>query len=579
MNRIRAAVAAAISLVTLASCGGAGAPDSPAPAPDGGVRFRDVAAAAGLDVVQVGGGAGVDFIIESLGSGGAWLDHDGDGDPDLYLAEGATPERPREGPPDRLLRNDGDADGDGVPAFTDVTAAAGLGDRLWSFGVAVADYDGDGDPDIYLTNWGPNRLYRNDGDGTFTEIGAAAGVDDGRWGASAIWGDVDRDGDLDLFVVNYVEFDFATVAGRGEPGPGGGPPCTWRDVEVFCGPVGLEPAQNVLFRNDGDADGDGVPAFTDVTRDAGLVTSPAHYGLAALFFDSDDDGDLDLYVANDSVANTYFINRGNGTFEEAGVLSGLAFNEQGHEQASMGIAASDVDGNGRLDLIVTNFSHDHDTLYRNEGGHVFTDISYAAGIGGPSYLPLAWGVAFVDVDHDGREDLFVGHGHVYPQVDERDMGTTFRQRNSLFLGVGDARFEEITDGAGPGLELVKGTRAVLPADADGDGDLDFLLTNLNDTPDLLLNEGAAGNWLQVRLHGAGANRDGIGARVVLEAAGRRQIREMSRTASYAGSTLPVAHFGLGAAAAGRVEVRWSSGRITVRENVQANRTLRIREDE
>jgi hypothetical protein len=539
-----------------------------------------VSAAAGLDVVQVGGGVSVDYIIDSIGAGGAWLDYDGDSDPDLYLAQGTTRERPGQGPPDRLLRNDGDPDGDGVPSFTDVTEQAGLGDTSWSFGVAVADYDNDGDPDLYLTNWGPNRLYRNNGDGTFTEIAAAAGVADERWGVSGVWSDVDRDGDLDLYVVNYIEFDFDDVTARGEPTQGNGLACTWRDVEVFCGPMGLPPAQDVLFRNDGDPDGDGIPRFTDVSGEAGLITQPAYYGLAALFFDSDNDGDADLYVVNDSVANMYFVNRGDGTFEESSLMSGLALNEQGHEQAGMGVAASDFDGDGRLDLAVTNFSHDHDTLYHNEGDNVFTDVSYSAGLGGVSYLTLAWGIAFADLDHDGREDLFIAHGHVYPQVEDRDMGMSFEQRNSLFHSVGDSVFEEITAEAGPGLELVKGTRSVLPADLDGDGDLDLLLTNLNDTPDLLRNESRTHHWLQVRLEGSDSNRDGIGARVIVESGGRRQIREVTRTASFAGSTLPVAHFGLGpSAVVDRLEVHWPSGRTTVRRNIEADRKLLVREQE
>ena len=567
-------------VVTLVAACGETPPVDPhaSPAANGPFLLTDVSEAAVLDVVQVGGGATVDYIIDSVGCGGAWLDYDGDGDPDLYLAQGATRESPRNGPPDLLLRNDGDPDGDGVPSFTDVTTETGVGDRLWSVAVAVADYDNDGDPDIYLTNWGPNRLYRNNGDGTFTEVGAEAGLADPGWGVAAAWSDVDRDGDLDLYLVNYIEFDFERYPGRGEPGLDGGPPCTWRDAEVCCGPHGLEPGRDRLFRNDGDEDADGVPTFRDVTREAGLETPENYYGLAVLFFDADDDGDDDLYVVNDSVTNVFFANRGDGTFEENRLISGLAFNEQGHEQAGMGVAAADFTGDGRLDLAVTNFSHDHDTLYRNDGNQIFTDVSYAAGLGGVSYLTLAWGVAFADIDHDSWEDLFIAHGHVYPQVDERDMGTTFKQRNSLFRHVGDARFEELTDRAGTGLEPVKASRSLLPVDLDGDGDLDFALTNLNDRPDLLRNDGASGHWLQVRLRGSTSNRDGIGARVSIRTGNRSQIRQVTRTASFAGSTLPVAHFGLGRAVmVDRLEVRWPSGKSTVRENVTVDRLLQIDE--
>jgi hypothetical protein len=559
---------------------------SPAPAEGDRARaaaepfhFVDVTAEAGLDRVQVCGGSASDHIIETLGCGGAWLDYDGDADPDLYLAQGADRLHPRNGPPDRLWRNDGDVNGDGVPDFTDVTAQARLGDTLWSFGVAAADYDGDGDPDLYVTNWGPDRLYRNEGDGTFTEIGEAAGVADRRWSVSAAWSDVDRDGDLDLYVTNYVEFDFERYPARGQPGRRGEPPCSWHGIEILCGPRNLEPAFDVLYVNEGDPDGDGIPTFRDGTREAGLRTVEPYFGLAALFFDADLDGDDDLYVANDSQLNLYFINRGDGTFQDASMLSGLAYNEQGHEQASMGLAAGDHDGDGLLDLAVTNFSHDHDTLYHNEGQHTFTDVSYPAGIGARSFFNLAWGNAFVDLDHDGREDLFVANGHVYPEVDQRDTGTTFRQRNSLYHNVDGTRFEEIGERAGPGLQLVKTSRALLPADVDGDGDVDLLVTSLDDTPDLLRNDGAPGNWLAVRLQGTRSNRDGLGALVTIEMEGRRQIRQITRNASFCGSTLPVAHFGLGGGSVvERLEVRWPAGGRSVLEHVGANRQLLIRED-
>ncbi len=541
------------------------------------VWFVDIAKEAGVDVTQLGGGAQGDYIVDTVGAGAAWLDYDGDLDPDLYLAQGAT-EAQRVGPPDRLLRNDGDLDGDGIPHFTDVTEQAGLGDREWSFGVATADYDNDGDTDIHLANWGADRLYRNDGDSTFTELGAAAGVADARWSVSAAWSDVDRDGDLDLYVTNYVEFEFERYPARGQAGRRGEPPCRWRDIEVFCGPRNLEASADAFFRNDGDADGDGVPSFVEATREAGLLTAEPYYGLAALFVDTDNDTDDDLYVANDSQANVYFKNRGDGTFEEAGVIAGLAYNEQGYEQASMGIAAADYDGNDLFDLVVTNFSHDHDTLYRNDGMHTFTDVSYPAGIGSASYFTLGWGVAFADLDHDGWEELVVAHGHVYPQVDDHEAGTTFRQRNGIFRNLGDGHFAEMTAEAGPGFESAGSSRALLPVDLEGDGDLDLLFTSLNGIPRLLRNDGKKGHWLAVRLVGERSNRDGIGARVTVSAAGRRQARQITRSSSFAGSTLPVAHFGLGSSArVDRLEVRWPSGARVVREGIDADRELVIRE--
>jgi len=574
----RRALVLALALAA-AGCGAPPGPTGEAGAARAGpsIRLVDVTRAAGLDVVQLGGDPGADYIIDTIGTGAAWLDYDGDGDPDLYLAQGATRERPA-GPPDRLFRNDREPDDHGVPRFTDVTLEAGLGDTLWSFGVAVADYDNDSDPDLYLLNWGPNRLYRNNGDGSFTEIAREAGVADPHWGVSAAWTDVDRDGDLDLYVANYVEFAFERYPARGQPGRRGEPPCRWRDIEVLCGPRNLEPGPDVFFRNDGDPDGDGIPVFVDATREAGLRLAEESYGLAALFFDADNDGDDELYVANDSLANNYFINRGDGTFEEAALLAGLAFNEQGHDQASMGLATADYDGNGRLDLALTNFSHDHDTLYRNDGPHTFTDVSYAAGIGSPSYFRLAWGNAFADLDHDGWEDLLVANGHVYPQVDEQESGTSFRQRNSLYRNLGDGRFAEITDSAGPGLGSVRSSRALLPADIDADGDLDFLVTNLNERPDLLRDEGIKGHWLEVALVGSRSNRDGIGARVTITAGGRRQTRQISRSASFAASTLPVAHFGLGPERIVELlEIRWPSGSRSVRERIEADRRVVVHE--
>jgi len=565
-------------LVALVSCNEGPSTPTPRPDPTGEpFRFIDIAGRAGLSVVQVGGGPDVDWVIDSVGPGGAWLDYDDDGDADLYLAQGATDESPHAGPPDRLFRNDGDPDGDGVPSFTDVAAQAGLGDTRWSFGVATADYDNDGDTDLYLMNWGANRLYRNNGDGSFTDVATAAGVADEGWGVSATWGDVDRDGDLDLYLVNYVEFAFDRVPARGQVSAAGRT-FVWKDLQVFLGPRGLVAGRDVYFRNDGDADGDGVVTFTDATRQAGLIPPGDSYGLAALFFDADDDGDADLYVANDSLANYFFVNSGDGTFAERGILAGLAYNEQGYEQAGMGITTGDYDGDGLVDLAVTNFSHDHDTLYRNEGNGMFTDASYAAGLGGATYLTLAWGASFADLDQDGWEDLFVAHGHVYPQIEEQAMGLSFRQPNGLYRNLGDGRYEDVSRHAGPGLEPLKSSRAVLPTDLDGDGDLDLVVTGLNETPDLLRNDGAPGHWLQVRLQGTETNRDGIGALVRVDAGGRVHRREVTRTASFAGSVLPVAHFGLGrVASVDRLEIRWPSGRSTVERDVEVDRLVLIRE--
>jgi hypothetical protein len=578
-------VKAALAVVLALGCG-CSSPPPPTPPkaiPANSARepfyLVDVSREAGLDrFYQSTGHEDVDYIIDAKGAGGAWLDYDGDGDPDFFLVQGGHKDGGLEGPPDQLLRNDGDPDGDGVPAFTDVAKRSGLGDRLRSYGAAVADYDNDGDPDIYLTNWGPNRLYRNEGDGTFTEVSEASGVDDEGWGVTAAWGDTDRDGDLDLYVANYVVFEYERYPARGEQPAGDAKPCVWHGMETYCGPRNLEPAADVFFRNDGDPDGDGISSFTEASREVGLTSDERFYSLSAHFFDADGDGDDDLYVANDSVMNNFFVNRGDGTFEDHSVLSGLAFSEQGHEQGGMGIATGDYDGDGRLDVGVTNFSHDHDTLYHNEGDNLFADVSYPVGLGKSSYLTTGFAILFLDLDQDGWEDLLVSHGHVYPQVDDLHDGTTFKQRNGLFRNRRDGTFEDLVDGGGPGMAIVKSSRAILPVDLEGDGDLDLMVTNLSDTPDLLRNDGVVGGWLQVRLEGRSSNRDGIGALVKIEAAGRTQLREVRRTAYWEGSSLPIAHFGLGEAdSVERIEVRWPSGRTSVMEQVEANRRITLQE--
>ena len=560
--------------IAVTGCNGDPAPTAtPAePAP----HFVDIAAAAGLDVVQVSGGADADYIIDSLGAGGAWLDYDNDGDPDLYLVQGATKDAP-EGPPDRLYRNDGDLDGDGVPHFTDVTETAGLGDRNWGVGAAVADYDNDGDADLYVTNWGANRLYRNNGDGTFTDVAAAAGVDGSRWSTSAAWTDTDRDGDLDLYVANYVEFTFERYPARGEL-PANDKPCIWRGVEIFCGPRNLEPAPDRFYRNDGDADGDGIPRFVEATAQAGLVPIEPMYGIAVRAFDADGDGDDDLYVANDSVQNLFFVNQGDGSFVEESILAGVAYSERGTEQAGMGIAVGDYDRNGFVDLAVTNFSHDHDTLYRNDGELLFTDVSFPAGLGTASYFTLGWGIEFLDLDLDGWQDLYVCHGHVYPQIDGRDTGASFRAANGLYRNGGDGTLTSFPGGGGPGMSIKEASRALLPVDLEGDGDLDLLVTHINAPPSLLRNDGERANWLTVGLRGTRSNADGIGARVYAIVGENRQLREIRREASYAGSVLPRAHFGLGQATTiDRVVVRWPSGAISMLTEVEVNRLIVIDE--
>lgn len=534
----------------------------------GGLRFVDATAASGIDARTVNGAPPGEkrWLAEGMGSGAAWLDHDGDGDLDLYLVNGSSFDRPAgAGEPNRLYRNDGGG------AFTDVTDAAGVGHRGWGSGVAVGDHDGDGDPDLYVTNRGPNVLYRNDGDGTFTDVTAVARVGDERFGTSAAFFDADGDGDLDLYVANYME-----------DGPGRVPPrgsaeavtvhCMYKSIPVFCGPLGQTAQQDVFYRNDG------AGRFEEATREAGLWLEKPRYGLGVVTLDYDGDGDQDVYVANDSVVNSLWRNRGDGTFEDVGLTTMSALNADGREQAGMGTAAGDYDGDGRLDLVVTNFAHDLNTLYRNVDGRFFIDESLLAGMG-VTQLSLSWGTGFQDVDLDSDLDLFIANGHVYSEVDAFDLGTRYRQRNHLLVNDGRGRFSERSSRAGPGFAVERSFRGAAFADYDEDGDVDVLVTAMDDRPLLLRNDTVPrGHWLAVRLVGTKGNRDGVGARVTLTAGGRSRVRERHGGGSYLSASDPRLRFGLGAAVrAERIEVRWSSGEREVVENVAADITITLME--
>jgi tetratricopeptide (TPR) repeat protein len=527
----------------------------------GTVRFRDATADSGIDFVNVCGVSSTKdkgWATELLGAGAAWLDFDGDGWLDLYLVNGSAHGR-KVGEPNRLYR------GDGRGRFTDVTAEAGVGDRGWGYGVAVGDIDNDGDPDLYVTNYGPNVLYRNDGDGTFTDITAAAGVGDPLWGASAAFFDMDADGDLDLYVTNYLECGPGKVPRRGES-----PLCAWKGIDVACGPKGLKPFQDVLYRNDGDG------TFTDVTRAAGVWLDEPRYALGVVTADFDNDGDQDVYVANDSVQNSLWLNDGMGRFRDVGVPSMTAYNADGDSQSGMGTDAGDFDGDGWLDLVVTNFSHDLNTVYRNVGGRYFLDDSGTIGLG-VTYLALSWGVGFHDFDADGALDFLVANGHIFPEVDEFDVSTHFRQKNHLLLNVGGGRFADVSDQAGPGLAVERSFRGAAFGDHDNDGDIDALLTALDERVLLLQNESpAGGHWLEVALVGTRSNRDAVGARVIVRAAGRELIRERQGGGSYLSAHDPRLHFGLGPAPrVERLEVRWPSGSRDVLFDVAADRAITL----
>lgn len=504
------------------------------------------------------------YIIETLGSGAAMIDYDLDGDLDLYVVNGSALEPIPAGdePLPRLYRNDGNG------RFTDATAKSGLGLPFWGFGAAVGDYDNDGDPDLYVTAWGPNHLFRNNGDGTFSDVAQQAGVDDPRWGTSAAFLDYDGDGALDLFVANYVTFDPTKVPKKGDPNS----PCTFHGLTVMCGPRGLPGAVNVLYHNNGDG------TFDDVTSDAGLFTEATDYGLGVVTADIDGDGRSDILVANDSTANHYYRNLGNGHFSDDGVVAGFAYSSDGREQAGMGIDVADIDGDGDLDVIVTNFSHDYSTLRLNDGKGILEDVSVRVGLVEPTLRTLGWGTQMVDMDNDGDIDIFIANGHVYPEVEHADIGTTYLQRNQIFENAGDLALKEVLPEAGSDLERVALHRAVAGGDIDGDGDIDFFVTVLNGQPKLLTNESPPASWLEVRLAGHASNRDGVGARATVRSGSRTWVAERAGGRSYLAACDSRLHFGLGRASrVDSLEIRWPSGTRQTIPNPPINRVLSVEE--
>lgn len=576
VSRVQSLALPAAWLLAAACAGGCGTPADkgasdgvvpPAPA-ESPVQFTDAAPEAGLTRVTICGDARKNHLLESTGSGVAIADYDGDGDDDVYVGTQQTSEDWKAGRrpnANALYQNRGDG------TFAEVAEEAGVALRAWTAGTYFVDYDNDGDKDLFLTTWGPNVLYRNEGNGTFTDVTESAGVagPDDAWSASAGFGDLDGDGDLDLYVANYCEYDLWNP-------PYDGTKVVWKGILTYRGPLGFIGQADELYRNDGDG------TFTDVTREAGIddFTNPL-YGLGVVMADFDDDSDLDIYVANDSCRNYLWRNDGDLRFSEVGGVAGVATNEDAKEQAGMGTDAGDFDGDGRIDLVVTNFSHDWNTLYRNLGNLVFNDHSFMAGFK-DSYLSLAWGAEFLDYDNDGRLDLFIGNGHIYSEVDDHpQLNVTYRERNFLYRNAGDGTFDNVTDSAGPGLEIVEGTRSVAAVDIDRDGDLDVAMSNIDAPPNLLINEG--GNekpWLTVELEGRRSNRDAVGARLTLEAGGRRQVREVNPFGSYQSQGAYAVHFGLGDAE--RIEgltVRWPSGEEQAFSDLAVRQRIRIVEGE
>jgi enediyne biosynthesis protein E4 len=517
------------------------------------VVFADITHAAGLDQFHHKSGTREkSTILETPGSGVALLDYDNDGWLDIYLVNGSTfpALRGKEAAPrSMLLHNNHDG------TFTDVTEKAGVANERWGFGAVVGDYDNDGWPDLYVSNFGRNRLYHNNHDGTFTDVADKAGVALGGWSTGATWGDFDHDGLLDLFVPGYVKFnpDAPPIAGKGGIPPGF---CQFRGIDVMCGPRGLPGEGDHLFHNNGDG------TFTDVSLKAGVSDPRGYYGLASVFVDVDDDGWLDLLVANDSVPKYFYRNKHDGTFEDISYLSGFALNDEGREQAAMGIAVGDYNRDGKVDFHITNFSDDNNTLYRNDGDASFTDVSFASGIANATVPFLGWGTGFLDYDNDGLLDIFVANGHVYPGVDKQDWGTTWAQRPLLFRNLNGAKFEPVPAATGSGLAVVVSARGAAFGDLFNDGHIDVVMNVIDSTPVLLRNVVKNSNhWLEFRLIGGPKSpRDATGAKVFVSTGNVRQRADLFRGGSYASSSDPRLHFGLGSfPRVDKVEIRWPNG--------------------
>ena len=520
---------------------------------DAQLQFMDVLPKTGIRFRHEDGRSGAHYFLETLGAGSAWFDYDQDGDIDIYFVNGTDlPGMKSDVPPtNALYRNDSDG------TFTDVTDEAGVGEPGYGFSCAVGDYDNNGFPDLYITNFGPNVLYHNNGDGTFTDVTARAKVGDALWAASSAFADYDKDGHLDLFVANYVEFDVAK-----------NPECGTIGLRTHCGPAAFKGTASVLYRNRGDG------TFADVSRQAGVFNRHGK-GMGVIWCDYDNDADLDLFVANDKVEDWLYRNEGDGTFKDVGLASGVALNEIGTAYSSMAPVFGDIDNNGWFDLVITNFQNEPNSVYYNDGDGFFSDITYRSGIGGPTLTRLAWGADFADLDNDGWLDLFVAAGHLEENVHLLNPTTTYPQQNQLFLNQGDRTFGDVSDSSGDGLLLKKVSRGAAFGDYDNDGDVDILITNSHQAPDLLQNDTVNQNhWLVFSTVGTRSNRSGIGTRIAVLAGGSIQMREVKSGGSYPSHSDMRLHFGLGkSAVVERVEIRWPSGLIEQYKNVETNRFL------
>jgi hypothetical protein len=516
-----------------------------------GIKLREVSKEWGIDFHHHNGGSGQRYMVETMVGGVVMFDFDGDGDEDLFFVDGGSlPGYTGEPARSRLFRNDGNGH------FVDWTERSGIKVTTYGSGGTAGDIDGDGNLDLFVTGFGGDQLFRNNGDGTFTDVTAKAGVADPLWSSSAAFADVDHDGDLDLLVVNYVDFSLTNNKFCGDPK---------RNLRAYCHPDVYNGQPVRFFRNRGDG------TFEDATQSAGFGGAVGP-GLGVVFGDVDNDGWEDVYIANDTKPNFLFRNKGNGTFEDISLLSGTQLGERGQPEAGMGVDMGDYDGDGLLDIIVTNFAQETNALYKNLGGGAFLDTRSPAGIAEPSLPFLGFGVAFADLDQDGDLDLVVANGHIQDNTAELNPGTQYAQRKQVYENLGNGKFRE---DKGTGMDAERVSRGLAVGDLDGDGDLDLVFNNSNQPCEVYENVTAGGHWLQVNFAAPAGNRFAIGARLELEAGGKKQIRDVKTASSYASQNALAVHFGMGKAdKVDRLTVR-RPGKVQVFEGLPADRRLVI----